>query len=127
MARWELAVGHYVKTRAFYEEHLPALRAAGVRKATFVAGSHVSMPSFPRSSLYLDTVRDFFYHQGIEVSYRIGGTPDDDIIFMARARHFVQSGGGFSAMAAEMCRRTGGTVLCSGADFSCDIDGSSHG
>ena len=36
-------------------------------------------------------------------------------------------GVGYSAMAAEMCRRTGGTVLCSGAHFSCGIDGNSHG
>ena len=94
-----------------------------MRKATFVAGSHVAMPSYPRSSLYLDVVRDFFYRNGIEVSYRIGGTPDDDIIFMARAKYFVQSGGGYSAMAAEMCRRMGGTVLCSGSHFSCGADG----
>lgn len=38
-------------------------------------------------------------------------TADDDLAFMSRSRVFVQGGGGYSAIAADLVRANGGTVL----------------
>jgi len=94
-----------------------------VTKVVLVAGSHKAFGSFPKSSIYINTVRDFFYHQGFEVEYRIGNPPDADFLFMVRAKYFVQSGGGYSALAAEVNRRMRGTVLCSSGRFKCSLMG----
>ena len=40
-----------------------------------------------------------------------GGNPDDDVVFMSRARYFIEGGGGFSILIAGMVRELGGTVL----------------
>ena len=123
---WEPAILHYVMRRPFYAEHLATLRAAGIRKATFIAG-FFRPGIFRRSSQYIDIVREFFYHEGFDVRYRIGGGADDDFTYLVRAKYLVQSGGGFSALAAELNRRTGGTVLCSGTHFKCSLDGTNSG
>ena len=119
---WYSFLWHYTFNRSFYEEHLGALRAFGIRKVVLMAGAHIPYPSYPRSSEYVDLVRDWFFSEGFEVTSRLGGDPDDDVVFAARAKFFVQSGGGFSAVLANLCGILGGTVLCSGRQFACDPD-----
>ena len=118
---WEMAIRHYVMDRRSYEEHLDALRALGVRTVVLVAGSHVLYDAYPRSSIYLNLVRDWFVANGFEVDFRLGRAPDDDVSYMASARVLIQSGGGFSAAIARLCRLLGGTVLCA-SQFLCEPD-----
>lgn len=117
---WLAVLERYVMKRRFYEEHIPTLRRRGVRKVVLVAGSHRPYSTFPRSSLYIDLVRDTFRAQGFEVTARLGSVPDDDVIFLARAHYLIQSGGGFSALTATLCRNMGGEVLCSTPHYACD-------
>lgn len=119
---WEKALQHYIMPRASYEDILPDLRAKGVSSVTLVAGSHYRYDSYPRSSQYIDLVSDWFYSKGFDVDYRFGRPPDDDVIYMAQARVFVQSGGGFSSVISRLCHTLGGTPICSDRHFSCDPD-----
>ena len=105
---------------SFYEQHLGEL-PADITNAILVGGAHIRYDSYPRSSVYIDRVREYFRGRGFTVQLRLGRTPDDDIIFMTRARYFMQSGGGFSYLLAQMVRRLGGTVLCKSSHlFNCD-------
>lgn len=119
-SQWRNKMERYVMKRRYYEDHIPTLRSAGVGKIVLVGGSHRPSDSFGRSSLYVDLVRDVFRAHGFEVTARLGGKPDDDVVFITRAHYLVQSGGGFSALTASLTRRVGGTVLCSNAHYECD-------
>ena len=66
---------------------------------------------FPRSSAYIRGVRDFFVEKGFTVDLRLGRQPDDDVVYMSRAKHFIQGGGGFSIVIAGIVRELGGQVL----------------
>ena len=119
---WRAVLERYVMKRRFYEDHIPTLRNFGVRKVVLVGGSHVRFDSFPRSSLYVDLVRDTFRASGFQVMARLGQLPDEDVVFLARARYLIQSGGGFAALTGALCRRLGGTVLCSNSHYSCNAE-----
>ena len=102
----------FVKNLAYYQNQIDAL-PANVRTVYLVAGSHHDSSDFQRSSDYIRGVRDFFYSKGFRVYLRLGGAPDDDVVFIARSKYFIQGGGGFSILLAGVVEAMGGTVLAS--------------
>jgi hypothetical protein len=101
----------YVKNLAYYERKVTEL-PSNVRTVYLVAGSQFQR-DFARSSEYIRGIRDFFLSQGFRVYLRLGGNPDDDVIFIGRAKYFIQGGGGFSVLLAGLVQSLGGTVLAS--------------
>lgn len=96
---------------SYFEDRMP-LYPSDVRRAVLVGGAWVPSPTYPRSSAYIDRVAAAFTAHGYEVELRLGAAPDDDIIYMGRAKHFVQTGGGFSFMLAQTVIWMGGQVFC---------------
>ena len=119
---WRAVIERYVMKRRFYEDHIPHLKRVGVRKVVLVGGSHRRFDAFPRSSQYVDLVRDVFRANGFEVTARLGQLPDADVVVLARAKYLLRSGGGFSALTGRLCANMGGTVLCSNQHYECDGD-----
>jgi hypothetical protein len=68
-------------------------------------------PRFPRSCEYLRLVAHSLRAANVSVSFRIDAPPDEDLALMARARLFVPTGGGFSALISKLVRARGGAVL----------------
>jgi len=100
----------YIMNLAYYEQQLRQLPER-VRTIYLVAGSHY-VEGFERSSAYIRRIRFFFVSRGYAVHLRLGGAPDDDIVFMSRASYFIQGGGGYSLMIAGIVRALGtGKVL----------------
>jgi hypothetical protein len=99
----------YVKNLPYFEAQIAKLPSA-VRTIYIIAGSHFDI-DFERSSEYIRGVRDFFVSNGFTVHLRLGGIPDDDIAFSANARFFIQGGGGFSILLANLVSVMGGQVL----------------
>lgn len=99
----------YVHNLQYYERLLRRLPST-VKRAVLCAGSHNDI-YFGRSSQYLRGLRDFFIAKGFTVDLRFGRPPDDDLAYMGRARYFIQGGGGFSIMIANLVTRLGGLVL----------------
>jgi len=104
----------YVKNLAYFEAQIAKLPSA-VRTIYLIAGSHFDI-DFDRSSEYIRGVRDFFVSNGFSVHLRLGGNPDDDIAFSANSRFFIQGGGGFSILLANMVTVIGGQVLTDPVD-----------
>ena len=119
---WELPKyngnDEYQVPLSFYEQHLHSFPAEA-RLVVLVAGSHMYYDSYVYSSAYIDRVRALFEASGYEVRLRAGNLPDDDVVFMARARYFMQSAGGFSYLIAQISKRMGGRVFCRSAHFQC--------
>ena len=103
---------------SYYEQHVRSF-PADARLVVLVAGAHNKYDSYVHSSAYIDRVRAFFEERGYQVQLRLGNLPDDDVVFMARASFFVQSGGGFSYLISQINQRMGGRVFCRTGHFQC--------
>jgi hypothetical protein len=64
-----------------------------------------------RSNEYRSRLVEYFKHYGFNASARPEHLPDDDFLYMTKAKFFVPGGGGFSSMIAEICRSHGGQVF----------------
>lgn len=101
----------YVKTLDYYRWVITQLpESVGV--IYLVAGSHDQNIDYDaRSSEYIRRVRDFFVSKGYWVGMRLGQPPDDDLVFVAKSKYFVQGGGGYSLLLSGVNEAMGGTVL----------------
>ena len=64
-----------------------------------------------RSIEYRTRLVQYFKDHGFNASARPEHLPDDDFLYMTKARFFVPGGGGFSSVIAEICGRHGGQVF----------------
>lgn len=80
-----------------------------MNKVVLVAGAHVPDP-LPQSQCYLEIVAQELKNNGYEVTMRLAGHPDDDLIYMSNARHFSPSNGGFSRIITRLVQMNGGSV-----------------
>ena len=102
---------HYVYPLAYYEGVVCCQLPSHIRLGYIVAGAqYKSDRGWPISTAYINGVRDFFVSKGFRMRVIAGRNPDDDLIFMGQARHFVQGGGGYSAVVAGVVSEMGGEV-----------------
>ena len=64
-----------------------------------------------KSTIYAQCVLRAFEHQGYTTTLSMDGeNADEDFYFMAHAKHFIETAGGFSRLASNLVERQGGTV-----------------
>ena len=80
-----------------------------MKKIVLVAGAHVPDP-LPKSQRYLESVMKTLENNGYEVTMRLAGHPDDDLVYMSNATHFSPSKGGFSRIVTRLINMNGGAV-----------------
>lgn len=96
----------------YYRRHvIPVLSKKKIRHVTIVAGAH--HPYHLEGSLdYIVRLIELLTLHAIQVkNVRLGGSPDEDFVFMCSSRYFIQSGGGFSIVIAQMVKKNKGIVL----------------
>lgn len=64
-----------------------------------------------KSCHYAYALKTYIERFGVNVTLRLGRSPDDDLLFASQAKVFVQGGGGFSKLLAELVRMSGGSVI----------------
>ena len=107
-----LSTRRYILPLSDYAVFAEELLAQNVTRAVLVASSHVNPAAgFPRSSMYIDGVRDFLVSKGMSVELQLGRDPDVDLAYMARATFVAVGGGGFSHTVAGLVGELGGKVL----------------
>ena len=77
------------------------LKAEGVDTVYITAASHQQWP-FKVSSYYINTIKKLFVENGFHVALRLGGTPDEDLIFSSHFRNFVLTNSGYGWMFPEL-------------------------
>ena len=100
----------YVKSLSHFDQYVQQL---STRHLILVAGTHYQLAEniWPASTEYINGVRDHFRAKGFFVELRIGQRADDDVVYMAHARTFVSSGGGFSGVISGLVKRLGGQAI----------------
>ncbi|MCH2185778.1 hypothetical protein MK280_07895 [Myxococcota bacterium] len=101
----------YVQPISFYRERLETLKSHGVKRVVLVGGSHVRNRLYAKSNLYILAIAQLFKKEGFEVDLRLGGNPDDDLVFLSSASWFIESGGGFTRVAKKLVSINGGKVI----------------
>ena len=100
----------YVKPMSYYKQVMKFAASKNLTKVTLVTGFHETK-SVRKSLDYVNRVQEAFEENDFQTSIRLNENPDEDFIFMCNSRYFVQSGGGFSKIIAELIKMKNGTVF----------------
>jgi hypothetical protein len=108
-----------VKSAAYYHHIIAQYVGDGHEKTvTLIGGTHKNI-NMVKSLHYVQEIKKIFQTHGFTVLERISTCPsivsaDADFTAMANATVFVPSGGGYSALAAQLVERRGNQVyMCS--------------
>ena len=103
---------NYIKPLSYYENICKYLKNENISidNSYIVAGTHFKL-SLDVSCRYLNAIKNIFEKNNFITQLRINNHPDDDFVFMTKAKYFVTSGGGFSRYIGEFVRRNNGTVI----------------
>jgi hypothetical protein len=61
------------------------------------------------SEWYTNKVVELLTRRGYDVVQRLSALPDEDFVYLANARYFIPSGGGYGEQASTCVERLGGT------------------
>ena len=107
-------VGRWPTSIKSVHELLVASAMANVTTVHIVGGGcwrYTNRSDCIKSSNYARCVGRAFEHQGYNTTLSIDGeNADQDFYFMAHAKHFIQTSGGFSRILAQLVEKQGGTV-----------------
>lgn len=95
------------------DEFLTSIRESGLQKIVIRGGSHRPIPC-PRSLIYSNCLAEAFQKAGFNVTdFRVNGeeNPDQDFFYMARARYFYPSTGGYSQHISTLVTQRGDTLV----------------
>jgi hypothetical protein len=106
------AHGVYVKPLSYYDEYLPQIPSSFTHIA-LVSGApwNHGNNDWPHSTAYINGVRDYLRSKGYSVELILARTADEDIIYMAHARYFLSTGGGFSQVIQKIVTEMGGVAM----------------
>lgn len=77
------------------------IRENGISKVVILSGSHMNK-CLLESAKYLEDRKHFLEKNGVSVSYRLGQSPDEDILMCYYVKHFITTGGGYGKMIKEI-------------------------
>lgn len=101
----------YVLPRSYYRSlRLPAGLSQVVVAGSSRDGLNRLHAHNVKSLAYAAAVADVFAARGLRTVLRLDGEADEDLAYMSSARHFVQGGGSYSQLVADLVRYKGGTV-----------------
>ena len=110
--RMQHSIEQYLLPIAMYDQKLKKL-PRNVTRVALVGASHIDLHgNYARSSEYINALRDFFRSKGFAVTLELGNNPDRDFVYMARSKHFIQGGGGYSFLVAGAVHQLGGNIIC---------------
>jgi hypothetical protein len=82
------------------------IKQNGIKKVVIIAGTHFK-ECLDQSAGYILEIANKLY-QIVKVDYRIGNSPDDDLIFSRNAKHFITTGGGYGYFLGKIVELNGG-------------------
>jgi hypothetical protein len=102
---------NYSPPLRYFQDKFADLRSLGIKEVVIVSASHTKGLK-PKSCKYIFAVKKYFEQNGFIVKTKLGQHPDIDFLAMCNAKVFIPStNGGFSHLAAAVCKSLGNNVL----------------
>ena len=86
-----------------------------INKVIIIAGTHFN-ECLQESVYYLETIKDTLEKANIDVEYRVGNSPDEDLAFCRYAKHFITTGGGYGYFLGKIVELNGGNFVLNKQD-----------
>jgi len=90
-----------VGDRVWWNNIIDYIRKNNISKVVIVSGSHKNK-CLKESTDYLEDRKRFLEKNGLVVSYRLGQSPDEDLIMCYYVKHFITTGGGYGNMIKQI-------------------------
>jgi GR25 family glycosyltransferase involved in LPS biosynthesis len=102
---------HYSKVgdTIWWDNVLKYNKQNGITKVVIIAGSHLKN-CLQESEEYIKDRTKFLEDNNLKVSYRLGQSPDEDIIMCYYVKHFTTTGGGYGNLIKEI-KKISNTIL----------------
>jgi hypothetical protein len=102
-------INHYTKkdNPEWWRDILKFMNEKNLDKVYIIVGSHTPYCLLESEDFIMDRV-NMFRKNGKDVVLRIGNTPDEDILWVRRAKYFKSTGGGYGKVLGIASQENGG-------------------
>uniref|UniRef100_A0A6C0LDC6 Uncharacterized protein n=1 Tax=viral metagenome TaxID=1070528 RepID=A0A6C0LDC6_9ZZZZ len=92
----------YIKPLKYFQQKIKKLIEMGITKVYLMAGAHIKLPSYKYSTYYINKIVEEIEKAGLQVELKLGGSPDDDLLFSMNFDYFIQSEGQYCRLIKEL-------------------------
>jgi hypothetical protein len=92
-------IDHYSKKNdsVWWNNVIKYIKDNDISKVTILASSHKNK-CINESIEYIDDRKNFLMKSGLKVNLRTGKSPDEDILYVTNAKHFISTGGNYGKL-----------------------------
>jgi hypothetical protein len=99
----------------WWEKVLKYIHDNKIKRVVIIAGTHFK-ECLTESVKYLETIKDTLQKKNLNVSYRVGNSPDEDLAYCRHAKHFITTGGGYGYFLGKIVELNGGNFVLNKRD-----------
>tara|TARA_E500000178_G_C17038017_1_gene764592 strand:- start:4204 stop:5043 length:840 start_codon:yes stop_codon:yes gene_type:complete len=92
----------YIRPLKYYQKKIKKLTKMGITTVYIIAGSHIKLPNYKYSTYYINKIMEEITKAGIQVKLKLGGSPDDDLLFSINFDYFIMSVGEYCRLIKEL-------------------------
>lgn len=92
----------YIKPLKYFQQKIKKLIEMGITKVYLMAGAHIKLPSYKYSTYYINKIVEEIEKAGLQVELKLGGSPDDDLLFSMNFDYFIRSEGQYCRLIKEL-------------------------
>ena len=86
----------------WWDTVLDYIKSNNITKVVILSGSHMNK-CLIESAKYLEDRKNFLKEKtGVKIEYRLGQSPDEDLVMCYYVKHFITTGGGYGKMINEV-------------------------
>ena len=93
---------NYIKPLKYFQQKIKKLIEMGITKVYLMAGAHIKLPSYKYSTYYINKIVEEIEKAGLQVELKLGGSPDDDLLFSINFDYFIPSEGQYCRLIKEL-------------------------
>ena len=93
---------NYIKPLKYFQQKIKKLIEMGITKVYLMAGAHIKLPSYKYSTYYINKIVEEIEKAGLQVELKLGGSPDDDLLFSMNFDYFIPSEGQYCRLIKEL-------------------------
>lgn len=98
----KLIICKYIKPLKYFQQKIKKLIEMGITKVYLMAGAHIKLPSYKYSTYYINKIVEEIEKAGLQVELKLGGSPDDDLLFSMNFDYFIPSEGQYCRLIKEL-------------------------